>query len=201
MKVETNIYGETFTHKILWECCQRQMETARRRKKGTKYFNMTAMLMAYLTYEAYINFLGERFAPDIWVNEREFFSKAPYQGIEGKLKKIQERCPIGAIEKGGRPYQTIKKLKDLRDFLSHCKPDKYYKTIIHTRDKEPPLFGKYDKLGTLVTPEKAEIAVADVKAFIGFLHKQASRHTQDIWFAEALEGIRGYSTSESRTKT
>lgn len=158
--------------------------------------------MAYLTYEAYINFLGDRFAPDIWKNEREFFSRGTYHGIEGKLKKIQERCPLTGIVKGKRPYRTIKKLKNLRDFLSHCKPDKYMKTIIHSRDNEPPLFGKYDKLGTLVSEEEAEIAVADVKEFVEFLHKQAAKHTKDIWFGEeALTGIRGYSWSDSRVKT
>lgn len=200
--VETRIQGETFTHKILWECCVRQMETARRRKKGTMYFHITAMLMAYLTYEAYLNFLGDRFAHGIWRNEREFFSKGPYKGIEGKLKKIMEHCPITAVKKGQRPYQTIKQLKELRDFLSHCKPDKYTKTIIHHRDNEPPLFGKYDKMEHLVSNEKAEIAVKDVREFIEFLHKQAAQHTKDTWFGkEALEGIRGYSSGDSRVKT
>ena len=200
--VETNIVGETFTHKILWECCLRQMDTARRRKKGTKYFHITAMLMAYLTYEAYINFLGDRFAHETWKNEREFFSKAPYKGIDGKLKKIMENCPITGITKGQRPYQTIKQLKTLRDLLSHCKPDKFKKTIIHHRDNEPPLFGKYDKLEMLVSKEKAEMAVKDVEEFIEFIHKQAAQHTKDIWFGkEALSGIRGYSSGDSRVKT
>jgi len=200
--VETNIYGERFTHKILWECCLKQMATAKRRKKGQQYFHITAMLMAYLTYEAYINFLGDRFARDIWENEREFFSKGMYQGMEGKLKKIQERCPLTGIIKGERPYQTIKKLKNLRDFLSHGKPDKYMKTIVHSRDNEPPLFGKYDKLETMVSKKEAEIAVADVKEFIEFLHKQAVKHTRDIWFGkEALTGIRGHAWGDSRVKT
>jgi hypothetical protein len=199
--VETNIYGETFTHKVLWECCLRQIDTAKRRKKGQQYFHITAMLMAYLTYEAYINFLGDRFAPDIWANERKFFSKGKYRGIEGKLKKIQERCPLTGIKKGQRPYLTIKKLKELRDFLSHCKPDKYEKTIVHSRDNEPPLFGKYDKLETLVSQPQADIAVADVKEFIEFLHKQAAKHTKDIWFGkEALAGITAHSFSDSRLK-
>lgn len=195
---ETNIYGETFTHKVLWECCLRQMATAKRRKKGQMYFHITAMLMAYLTYEAYINFLGDRFASDVWEKEGDFFSKGTYKGIEGKLRKIQEKCPLTGINMGQRPYQTIKKLKELRDYLSHCKPDKYTKKIVHARDKEPPLFGKYDKLETLVSKEQAEIAIADVKEFIEFLHKQAAKHTKDIWFGEkALTGIRGYSSSHS----
>ncbi len=205
--VETNIYGETFTHKTLWECCLRQMDAAKRRKKGQQYFHITAMLMAYLTYEAYINFLGDRFARDIWKNEREFFSKKnnKYKGIEGKLKLLQERCPLTGIKKGQRPYQTIKELKELRDFLSHCKPDKYTRTIVHHRDNEPPLFGNYDKISSFVSEAKAKIAVIDTEEFIEFLHKQAAKQAKkikDIWFGEkALAGIRGHSFSDSRVKT
>ncbi len=202
--VETQIRGETFTHKILWECCLRQIETARRRTRGTKYFHITAMLMAYLTYEAYITFLGDRFAPEIWKDEREFFSKPPYSGIEGKLKKIGECCPISGINKGRRPYQTIKNLKILRDFLSHCKPDKYELTTIHSRDNEPPLFGEYGKIDKLVSKKQAGIAIKDVEEFIVLLHTQASKRSKDIWFGryatDALGGIRGYSSSDSRAK-
>jgi len=90
----------------------------------------------------------------------------------------------------------------LRDFLSHCKPDKYTKTFIHHRDNEPPLFGKYDMMEQLVSKDQAEAAVKDVREFIEFLHAQAARHTKDIWFGkEALEGIRGYSSGDSRAKT
>ncbi len=180
----------------------RQIKTARRRKKGTKYFHITAMLMAYLTYEAYINFLGDRFAPDVWKNEREFFSKKPYKGIQGKLKKILERCPMPDLKKGQRPYQTIMGLKKLRDFLSHCKPDKYTKTIIHNPDNiDILIFGKYDKIEQLVSKEKAEAAVKDVRELIEFLHEHAAQHTNDKWFgSEALGGIRGHSSHDSRIK-
>ena len=50
---------------------------------------MSSMLLAYLTYEAYINFLGDRFASDVWKNEKAFFAKKPYYGLEGKLSYCQ----------------------------------------------------------------------------------------------------------------
>jgi hypothetical protein len=102
-------------------------------------------------------------------------------------------------------FQTIKKLKELRDFLSHCKPDKYTTTIVHHRNNEPPLFGNYDKMSFSVSEEKAKIAVIDTEEFIEFLHKQAAkqaRKIKDVWFGEkALAGIRGHSFSDSRVKT
>ena len=201
MKIETTITGEIFTHKILWECCLRQMETAKRRKKGSKYFHISAMLLAYLTYEAYINFLGDRFAPEIWAKERDFFTSKKYQGLEGKLKFLIEKIPITGIKKGQRPYQTIKKLKSLRDFLNHGKVDKYEKIIVHHRDKEPPLFGSYGKLDILVSPKLAEIAISDVREFIEFLHVQAMKRSSDIWFGdEPLDGIHSHSSGDSRVK-
>lgn len=199
MIVETRIDGETFTHKVLWECCLSQMETAKRRKKGSMYFHISAMLLAYLTYEAYINFLGDRFASDTWRDEKEFFSKKPYQGLEGRLKFLAEKIPIEGIDKSQRPYQTLKKLKTLRDFLSHGKIDKYERIIHHSRDKEPPLFGRYGILDELVTAESAKKAVLDVKQFIRFLHQQAMKRTNDLWFGEdPFDGFRGHASSDSR---
>jgi len=176
------------------------METAKRRRKGAKYFRISGMLLAYLTYEAYINFLGGRFASDVWENERAFFAKKHYRGLEGKLKLLSERIPIVGIKKDQRPYQTIRNLKVLRDFLSHGKTDKYEKTIIHHRDEEPLLWpdGKLDKL---VTPELANRAALDVREFIEFLHAQAVKHIKDIWFGnEPLGGIRWHASSDSKVK-
>jgi hypothetical protein len=174
------------------------MKTAKRRKKGAKYFRISSMLLAYLTYEAYINFLGDRFASDVWKNEKAFFAKKPYYGLEGKLKLLSERIPIVGIRKGRRPYQTIKKLKGLRDFLSHGKTDKYEKTIIHRREKEPPLLPD-GKLDNLITPELADGAVLDVRKFIEFLHYQAVKRTKDIWFGDdPLRGIQWHASADSR---
>jgi hypothetical protein len=201
MNVETTIRGEIFTHKILWECCLRQMQTAKRRKKGSKYFYISSMLLAYLTYEAYINFLGDRFAPEIWASEKEFFTKNPYQGLEGKLEFLATKIPITGINKGQRPYQTLKKLKDFRDFLSHGRVDKYEKVIIHHRDKEPPLFGRYGKIEELVAPDLASRSILDVRRFIRFLHEQARNQTNDIWFGkDPFDPIRGHAWSDSRLR-
>jgi hypothetical protein len=159
------------------------------------------MLMAYLTYDAYLNFLGDRFAPEIWVKEREFFSQKAYRSLPGKLKYLVEKIPINGIKTGHRPMQTINKLKKLRDFLGHGKIDKFEKTIKHHRDKEPPLFGLYGRIDRLVTPELAEKAVLDVKTFINILHSQAAEHIEDIWSGEdPLEGLIGHAMSDSRTQ-
>ncbi len=97
--------------------------------------------------------------------------------------------------------QTINRLKKLRDFLSHGPVDKYEKVVTHPRGKEPPLFGLYGKIDKLVTPESAVRAVDDVQEFIRFIHSQARKHTEDIWFREdPLDDFRAHAMSDSRTK-
>ena len=188
------ISGEIFTHKILWECCLRLRETARSRTKGARYFQISTMLMAYLTYEAYINFLGDRLAPEIWKQERRLL-----RGIEDKLKVIQKRCGLSSIEKERRPYSTISQLRELRDFLSHGKTEKYSKITTGYKEIERPLFLSEGKLNTSVSRGKANVAVTDVKKFIEFLHGQVIRHRKDLWFGdEALTGIRSHELRDSK---
>ena len=153
-------------------------------------------VMAYLTYEAYINFLGDRVAPEAWKNERDFFNCDPYRGIAGKLKKISEVCHIQNLKKGERPYQTIIELYSLRDYLSHGKPDKYETQIKHSRRNEPSLF--HSNLYQLVTPEKMKRALEDVKVFIEFLHWKAEPYVTDQMFGDKpLEGIIEHSQGDT----
>jgi len=168
-KSTTKIEGEYFTHKVLWQCALHQMEAGRSTNKGGRlYFDMATMLMVFLTYEAYLNFLGNHVAPEIWRNERIYFSKPPYVGVNGKLKKILEVCGNINVDKGKRPYQTIQELRKLRDFLSHGKPIKFGKTISHHVDHDPPLFDT--GLSKYITPRKAERAIKDTEQFIDVHH-------------------------------
>jgi hypothetical protein len=198
---ETTIWGETFTYKTLWDCCLAQMEAVEKAETGKQAFYITAMLMAYLTYESYINFLGDRFAPVIWANEREFFRQEPYRGVPGKLRYLERTIPIKGIKRGLGALQTISQLKKIRDVLSHGKVDKYEKKIRHKQGEEPPLFGSYGMIDKLVTPEFAAKAVHDVNEFITFLHSQARKHTKDIWFGKTpWDDFRGHAMSDSSTK-
>lgn len=201
--IETIISGELFTHKILWECCDmhsKAAEKAAAEKAGPIYYELTAMLFAYLTYEAYLNYLGERVAPDAWRNERQFFNREPYRGIAGKLKKIAEVCNIGDFDTGGRPYQTIVELCKLRDYLAHGKPDRYEMSLKHMRSSEPGLF--HSNLYQLVTPEKMKRGIEDVRSFGELLHRRAAPYVSDSFFGEnPFEGIVEHSVGDDRTIT
>lgn len=196
----TKTEGEALTHRVLWQCCLRQLENARKTERGRKYFDLTAMLMAYFTYEAYLNFVGSRVAPDDWAHERAFFAKPPYQGTEGKLQRIVEVCSLPVVNKGARPYQTIEHLAQLRDLIAHAKPERYEFEIEHSIDKEPPMFGPY-RLDKMVTVELAERAITDVADFAEQLHKAVRPKVTDDWFGDsALRGVLGYASHSSKAK-
>ena len=193
-KTTTEIHGELFTHRLLWRCCTKQMEAARAREEDASHFHLTAMLMAYFTYEAYLNFLGDCVAPKIWRNERNYFSKEPHRGTEGKLRKLAAICGFD-VETGKRPHQTIVDLEQLRDFVAHGKPDKYDATVRHHPGREPRMFG-YDTLSKRVTQEKAERAIADVEKFIECLHERCRESVRDLRYGpKALKGSLGYSSA------
>ncbi len=172
-KVRTTYKGEVRIHCILWHCAESQMETAKEKLEGRFYFHLAAMLMSFLSYEAYLNYLGECIAPDIWENERKFFSKNPYRGINGKLKKLLEVLGYKP-DKSAMPYQTISELKKFRDFVSHGKPEKYNDVAEHDEGQEPFMFYKR-KTENYVSEEKAKRAVEDVKEFIDILHGLARK--------------------------
>jgi hypothetical protein len=198
---ETTIIGELYTHKLLWRCCLRQVEEAEKAAEesyGSFYFEITAMLMAYMTFESYLNFLGDRLAPDIWENERDFFNKKPYKGIEGKLKKILEIIKCTELKKGAKPYQTIIKLRHLRDYLSHGKPDKYTKTIMHRKGEAPNLF--HSNLDRIAPLGAMKSSIEDVEAFINWLHEKAKKVGDEFWLdRSALDGIIESSFGDTRT--
>jgi hypothetical protein len=200
---ETNINGQLFTHKFLWECCDihsQAADKANAEKTGPIYHELSAMLFAYLSYEAYINFLGEKVAPDAWENERHFFNTDPYRGIAGKLKKICEVCNIKNIGTGKRPYQTIIELCKLRNLLAHGKTDKYEVTIKHQKSKEPRLFR--NNLYQAVTSEKMKRAIVDVRQFAELLHRNAALYVQDSFLGDdPFEGIIEHSSGDTTSKT
>ena len=101
------------------------------------YLLMESLLTAYLAFEAFINFLGECLDPDTWREEKTFFNKRSYYGIEGKIKRLAEKLPNFVFEKGQEPYQIIKKVGKFRTLLVHGKP-------YHFQKEEPDEGSKTD---------------------------------------------------------
>ncbi len=158
-----------------------------RQGRGQFYNHLVAMVFALHTVEAYLNFVGELLAPAIWKNERKFFSKGPYRGFGGKLRKVMELISLPVAE-DVRPLKTVLELKELRDLIAHPKTEQVSGSI-RTPGNDVPLAPAEFTLYKKVTAEACAVAIKDVEEFLESIHAAARPKVDDIWFGpSALHG-------------
>jgi hypothetical protein len=158
------VAGQAFTHQYLWNCASLLLSQPETDSPSDGYFRMSGMVMAYFTYEAYLNLIGPHIDHEAWKKEREFFSRAPYRGTEGKLNRICHKLGID-IDRANRPYQTIGELKRLRDFLAHGKPDVYAYEIEVDQGQTPDMFREVS-IYEMITREKVDRTLKDTEEFL-----------------------------------
>ena len=177
-----------YLHMHAWRVVKRQINYAERNKKGALYDDLVAMVFASHCIEGYANFLGERIAPELWMDEKRHFRDA---GLAGKLDKIIELCGITDLDKGKRPYSTILALKILRDSMAHPRTIRAKGRKTFTEGKEPPLFAK-SYLENLVSHKKAIRVRDDLNRLANHIHNAALVRFRDKQLGtDALEGIIG----------
>jgi hypothetical protein len=153
------------------------------------------MVFAFHTVEAYLNYVGGKLAPEIWPNERKCFSKVPYCGFEGKLRKVMELVGLEwEVEAAKRPLQTILELKNLRDKIAHGKSEKLVGEVLHRNDELSP-FPVLTKRSLVTLKEKLAPVLPDVEEFLNLIQVRAQPMVKrDVWFRkEALRGPKTYS--------
>ena len=186
-----------YTHKILWAACKRQADLARESDEDRPYFALTAMLMAFFALEGYLNFIGEILCPDEWKFEKEFFSRRPYQGIKGKIKRLANAVHILGVHT--RPeYQTAMSLRELRSYVVHAKVDEYEEVLEYRGTDLPP--PKLSPFGKRVLPEQMERAIDHVKSLCDLFHSRAKAVSDSHEFqSSALEGMLSVGTGDVET--
>jgi hypothetical protein len=184
----THYEKEIYTHRLLWIVAQREAGLADAKEEGSFYHNLVALVFASLTVEGYVNWAGERVDPEAWKDERKYFSKLPYRGAIGKLKKISEVVSV-PWEPETEPLKTILKLKELRDLIAHAKPEKDEGTVEHPADTEyDHLTG--DLFSTLVSKSSRIAGMQAVEHFVDRLHSAArNRFPYDPYFT--FDPLRG----------
>ncbi|MGH9400698.1 MAG: hypothetical protein ACRD2P_01165 [Terriglobia bacterium] len=183
MMLKTAYELDTVPHRFMWQIVEEQAQLAGEREEEWSRPALVAMVFAFHTVEAYLNFVGERLAPDIWQKERIFFSKGPYRGWKGKLCKVMELVHLD-LPPEKSPLKTIYELKKLRDMIAHGKPEKVAGEIVHAEGSEIPL--AVSTLRSMFTPkEKLTTAVSDVKKFLNLIHARAALKVKnDPWFGD-----------------
>lgn len=117
MPARVNVEEEIYTHEYLWRASTYLLSRAEETEADYRQF-IPALLMTFLAYEAFVNFLGHTLAPDLWADEKRNFRG---KGLEGKLEAITKLLPSFKWEKGRRPYQSVRELEEYRDMVSHGK--------------------------------------------------------------------------------
>lgn len=153
------------------------------------------MMFAFHCFEGFLNFVGEKIAPDLWKDEKENFKG---DGIDEKLTVICARCDLKKPDKGRRPYSTLSTLKVLRDAIAHPKIRRTESVKQFTEGKTPSLF-RNSYLSELVNHTKALRARDDVKSMADEIHQAArTKFPYADLGTNALEGIMGGTTGETR---
>lgn len=171
MKKRINMKTISFTHRLLWLTANNLMVTAKNLSDKQWTFYMAALVMTFFTLESYLNYLGEIIDPDTWKNERDFFRSKPYIGTIGKLHYLTDYCGLKPFEREKRPFQTIKQLSKLRDFLAHGRTERDRKNVTIKQGKFPPFIESF--LEKSISAKKVDVALNDVEHVINQIHKAA----------------------------
>ncbi len=191
-----------YPHEILWRAAQRSLGLIDTNEDAREHeLSIQALLIGFLAFEGFVNFVGLQCYRDVWENEREFFAEGNYRGIEGKILYIAEQLSGFELKKGDEPYQTFKKIKGIRDKLSHPKPHSYSKERIITDDEHIPFdfsteWEKYeDKTVVCASLERLKELAETLRLEVT---KTIEEHHQGQLLHEAFDGPLGMGSGMSR---
>ena len=188
---------EVYTHEYLWRAAETLHKTA---PLDRRYFHyrLSALMMAYLAFEAFINFIGEIMCPSLWANEKEAF-RGKGDAIETKIAAIVCQLPGYEWRKGERPYQDIKRLKGFRDLVAHGKVVRAkYVTIRKDDGIDFRWSHEWDEFVELSAVERS---MDSVKAFCQSLVVEARKHSDEPHLVfDAFEGALASAEGTSRPR-
>jgi hypothetical protein len=129
--------GEHYTHRYVWAAAETLRERGREDLDGNAVLIIASALFVYFAVEGYANDAGVRLFPDIWEREREFFAGDQFQGTLGKLEFLATELGV-AVDKGRRPWQTLKTLEAHRHRLVHARTQMIDREVrfLHPRQLE-----------------------------------------------------------------
>ncbi len=189
--VKTSGTYESFAHRLLWDSAQRHFLLAVEHATDSWQLHLSGALLAAAAYEAYLNYLLANILPDVWANERTFFARDEYRGIEGKLKRIAEELNWPLPRKDRRPRCSVVELQALRDKIVHAKPNKQSYETIHDDHKPAPLPASW--LTQEAPAHRVRKWVEDAEAFAVAIHKVVqSKHKILILGTHPFRGMLGF---------
>ena len=164
---------ETYNHRILWGAADRNLRLARSSNEDAKFFSLGAMFLFFAAFEGYLNWLGTRVAPEVWEEERQFFSRTPYQGTLGKYRLLAKLLRLPDPDSSQGPFRTAKDLLKLRNMVAHPKPEAGERSVKFKEGYFPPHY--QSELEKKVSPDAANRARDHLKELAEALHCEAKQ--------------------------
>jgi hypothetical protein len=185
MKKERQQKYEIYNHRILWRVAELNLYMATSSQKNAKFYALGAMLLYFFAFEGYLNWLGNRIAPEAWEEEREFFSRPPYQGGLGKYRFLTKVVRLSAPGASQGPFQTAKELLKLRDMAVHPRAEAGDRLVKFANSHFPPHYR--GRLAEKVSPKKASRARDHLSKLAEDLHIGAkSSYPELLWEDQAF---------------
>lgn len=190
----------SFAHRILWDSMNRHLTISNEHVGDSWMLHLSAGLLGAAAFEAYLNYLGGEILPDVWANERQFFSSDAYKGTRGKLKKrIAEELGYRPPPAAHKPFTGWLELVSLRDKLVHARPKKVTYRTAHPANGFPKLPSSW--LYQEASAEKVRSLIAHTETLATELHTLVLRSEfQDVIFgSHPFEGAMGFGTRSVET--
>jgi len=193
MAKSVSVEEEIYTHEFLWRSSSLLLEKAKGEEQPSYHFLLPSLLMAFLAFEAFINFCGFVRLPTLWSEEKKHFKG---KGIEGKLGALVAALPGFTWQKGQPPYQTIKRLEAFRDTVAHGKVlDSQYVAEHQEHGRHFSFKHTWDSYISVTAVQDARV---DIKAFCQSLLVEMRKASDHLHLnSDAFEGSLGSASSTS----
>jgi hypothetical protein len=183
-KVAQEPESDAYLIREAWQVVKRHIQYAEAMPQQASDEDLVAVIFAFHTMEGYLNYVGQRIAPELWINEQVTFKP----GLSGKLNAVYERCGIGRPHPGKRPYSTLIELKKLWDRVAHRQTRLRRSSVESPIHKPSPSFAN-SSLASVVSHRMAVKARDDVKRIVDEINSAAiSRFPQARLGTNVLEG-------------
>lgn len=173
MKKERKQTFEAYNHRVLWGAAERNLQQTTSSTKDAKFFSLGAMFLFFAAFEGYLNWLGARIAPDVWQDERQFFSRSPFQGTLGKYLFLAKILQLSNPDPSKGSFRTAKNLLKLRNMVAHPKAEAGERLVKFKEGYPPPPY--QSELEKKVSPEAARRARKHLKELAEELHREAKQ--------------------------
>jgi hypothetical protein len=196
MKKQEKQQYEVYNHRIIWGAAVRNLDLSDQQSEGSKFHALAAMFLFYTAFEGYLNWLGVRIAPEVWADERQFFSRAPYQGTLGKYRFLSKILNQPETDSSKGVFQTAKELNKLRDMVAHPKVEKGERPVKYKEGYFPPLYES--ELDKKVSLQAAKRAKEHLSILADSLHSNAKElYSSSVHEASPFSSMLGFEITDA----